>query len=46
MAADLTYERWLQIGQPDMILPAVRADHDMIGALVVTAVDQEATNAH
>ena len=45
MAANLTGEQRLQIGQPDMIRPAVAVDLDMMRALVVAAIDQQPARA-
>jgi hypothetical protein len=38
-------ESWLQIGQPDVIGPWVRADRNGVAALVVRAIDQETAHA-
>ncbi len=41
LAAGLTGEQRLDVGQPDTIAPAIGADLDGMGALVVTAVNQK-----
>src|ERR1700730_16995744 len=45
MSAYLAHKPRLQIGQPEMIRPLIRADRDRVAALVVRAVDQEAAQA-
>jgi hypothetical protein len=36
----------LNVGQPQIIGPAIGADRDRVAALVIGAVHQDATNAH
>jgi hypothetical protein len=43
--ASLAGESRLDIGQPNVLRPAVAADRDRMAALVVLAIDQQAANA-
>ena len=45
LAARLTGEQRLYIGQPDVIGPSVRAHGRRVAASIVGAIDQEAANA-
>jgi hypothetical protein len=45
LAASLTGEPRLKIGQPDLIGPSVPADCRRMAALVIGAIDQETANA-
>jgi hypothetical protein len=42
IAASLTDEARLDIGQPDIIRPRIAADDDRVAAAVVGAIDQDA----
>jgi len=41
LAASCAYELRLEIRQPNIIRPSVTADRDVMGALVIGAIDQE-----
>jgi hypothetical protein len=45
MAARFAHEQRLQVGEPDIIRPTVGIDLDMVGAVVVAAVNQNPTKA-
>jgi hypothetical protein len=45
LAAGFAHEPCFQIGEPDVIGPAVSVDLAMMGALVVAAIDQQPTHA-
>jgi hypothetical protein len=45
LPASLTDEFWLQVRQPNFIRPATRVDFHMMGAAIVSAVDQQPATA-
>ena len=44
-AARLTDEAIFDVGQPDIVRPLIGADRDVVAALVIAAIDQDAANA-
>src|SRR3954447_2430446 len=45
-AATLAHEQRLKIGQSDIIWPSITADPSPMAAMVVTAIDKQAADAH
>jgi hypothetical protein len=45
LAAGLAEEARLEVGQPHVVSPFVRADRNRVAAFVIRAIDQDATHA-
>jgi hypothetical protein len=45
LAAAFADEAGLNIGEPDVVRPLVRADRDRVAAVIVRAIDQDAAHA-
>ena len=44
-AAGLAGKSWLKIGQEDLMRPTIAADRSPVAAMIVAAIDQQATNS-
>ena len=45
LAAFLADEPFFDVGEPDIVRPRIGADRDVVAALVIAAIDQDAANA-
>ena len=45
LAAFLADEPVFDVGEPDIVRPLIGADRDVVAALVIAAIDQNAANA-